>query len=345
MGQSKCIEYAKFIGSNAGFLVDDSAKFVVLIQVVEEGFSQSLPLHSRTSYSDKRFWEISKFGSFKDILKKRKVPGLSVKSYGLKLQNIWKFQRHSEEEEGPRTFGEEPFSGKLLHQRINGSIHSVTPDGIDIKLLNDVKRRETCILKVNVGSCEECAAKLKKYLAKVDGVHGVDVDAEKELVRVSGKVDPRKLIRKLAEKKMKAELLSYGDPIMIRKTRIARKCKRKRRFIPLVPQYDHGGCRLGTDLPYRVPPSNPLQFSPPNNTHWFPPAPPNLHYPQYYGGPIVPQYDSSGYCRGADHDASCMWPSLQPLPPCDHYGARHIPANNDFTQFFSDENAVGCTVM
>ncbi|KAG5514401.1 hypothetical protein RHGRI_035726 [Rhododendron griersonianum] len=34
------------------------------------------------------------------------------------------------------------FSGKLLHQRINGSIHSVTPDGIDIKLLNDVKRRE-----------------------------------------------------------------------------------------------------------------------------------------------------------------------------------------------------------
>ncbi|XP_058197297.1 uncharacterized protein LOC131313168 [Rhododendron vialii] len=315
--------------------------------------------------------------------------------------------------------------------------------------MDDCASFPTCILKVNVGSCEECAAKLKKYLAKVDGVHGVDVDAEKGLVRVSGPVDPRKLIRKLAEKKMKAELLSYGDPIMISENKNCVEMQKKKaihvrkdyhdfddyvptkiyedfecrdsncrfeqkkpimhgndhyvpmvklhppnpyrlpppnpcrfpppnpnpyrlpppnpcrfpppnpyRFPPappnlhhpgyygrpLVPQYDHGGCRLGTDLPYRFPPPNPLQFSPPN-THWFPPAPPNLHYPQYYGGPIVPQYDSSGYCRGADHDASCMWPSLQPLPPYDHYGARHIPTNNDFTHFFSDENAAGCTVM
>ncbi|KAI8522847.1 hypothetical protein RHMOL_Rhmol13G0028500 [Rhododendron molle] len=78
MGQSKCIDWLKFIGS--GFLVDDCAKFVLLIQVIEERFSQSLPLHSRTEYSDQRLWEIKKFGSLKDTLKKRKVSGLSIKS-------------------------------------------------------------------------------------------------------------------------------------------------------------------------------------------------------------------------------------------------------------------------
>ncbi|KAG5514404.1 hypothetical protein RHGRI_035728 [Rhododendron griersonianum] len=78
MGQSKHLDWPKFIGS--GFLVDDSAEFVLLIKVIEERFSQSLPFHSRTEYSDERLWEIKKFATFKDTLKKRKVLGLSVES-------------------------------------------------------------------------------------------------------------------------------------------------------------------------------------------------------------------------------------------------------------------------
>ncbi|XP_057509180.1 heavy metal-associated isoprenylated plant protein 42-like [Actinidia eriantha] len=69
----------------------------------------------------------------------------------------------------------------------------------------------TCVFKVNLSCCKACGVNLKKLLFKIDGVHEVDIDADKRLVKVTGKADPAIILDKI-QKKKKAEILSYENP-------------------------------------------------------------------------------------------------------------------------------------
>ncbi|WCJ25269.1 Heavy metal transport/detoxification superfamily protein [Euphorbia peplus] len=68
-------------------------------------------------------------------------------------------------------------------------------------------RVQTHVLKVHV-NCEGCKAKVSKLLKKIDGVYSVEIDAENQLVIVSGCVDSSTLIKKLAKSGKRAELYS-----------------------------------------------------------------------------------------------------------------------------------------
>ncbi|KAL6978487.1 hypothetical protein U1Q18_020155 [Sarracenia purpurea var. burkii] len=72
----------------------------------------------------------------------------------------------------------------------------------------------TCVLKVNLACCKACVANVKKLLLGIDGVYGVDIDKEKGLVTVSGTAEPEILVKKIAKKKKKAEILSYQEPVV-----------------------------------------------------------------------------------------------------------------------------------
>ncbi|KAA8543201.1 hypothetical protein F0562_021304 [Nyssa sinensis] len=114
---------------------------------------------------------------------------------------------------------------------IRGTLHSVD-QYLNIKLENTrvvdqdkyphmlsvrncfIRGSVTCVLKVNIGCCNECPVKVKKILQKIDGVYSVTTDAENGMIKVSGKVDPMILIKKLSKKGKKAELLSYDKKPM-----------------------------------------------------------------------------------------------------------------------------------
>ncbi|GMP91111.1 hypothetical protein CsSME_00041946 [Camellia sinensis var. sinensis] len=260
----------------------------------------------------------------------------------------------------------------------------------------------TCVLKVNLGCCKACVVNLNKLLWKIDGVHAVDVDAEKGLVTVSGKVDPATLIKHIAKKKKKAELLSYEEPIKNKdsnskkntptlkqhKTNDHQKSKTKNKskdkdcfcvdesddheFEDYVSPKEYEDvecrdrhCRLHHKKPiiHHVPPmiklQPPLHRPPPPPPHFS--RPPDPHWQRHHYGedlmegrwrrvqnvePVL--YDRPIQLSQYDLRRGCPRPSPPPAavaPQYGYYGSRHIPATNDCTQFLSDENAMGCSIM
>ncbi|XP_008792824.2 heavy metal-associated isoprenylated plant protein 37-like [Phoenix dactylifera] len=71
----------------------------------------------------------------------------------------------------------------------------------DFKLL----KIQSVILKVNI-HCDGCKQEVKKLLQRIEGVYTVSVDAEHQKVTVSGNVDSKTLIKKLARSGKHAEL-------------------------------------------------------------------------------------------------------------------------------------------
>ncbi|KAM7278745.1 hypothetical protein ACFE04_005879 [Oxalis oulophora] len=69
----------------------------------------------------------------------------------------------------------------------------------------DFLKIETYFLKVHI-NCEGCQNRVKKLLRKIEGVIDVKINIERQLVRVSGTVDPSTLINKLRKSGKHAEL-------------------------------------------------------------------------------------------------------------------------------------------
>ncbi|XP_058783589.1 heavy metal-associated isoprenylated plant protein 28-like [Vicia villosa] len=69
---------------------------------------------------------------------------------------------------------------------------------------------QTLVLKVHM-NCEGCRAKVKKVLRKVEGVYGVDINAEEQEVMVTGIVNPSTLVQKLAKLGKHAEIWNEED--------------------------------------------------------------------------------------------------------------------------------------
>ncbi|KAK2986736.1 hypothetical protein RJ640_010961 [Escallonia rubra] len=66
---------------------------------------------------------------------------------------------------------------------------------------------KTCVLKVHI-HCDGCKQKVRKLLRKIEGVYKIDIDAEQQMVTVSGSVDSAILIKKLVKSGKYAELWS-----------------------------------------------------------------------------------------------------------------------------------------
>ncbi|KAK3012569.1 hypothetical protein RJ639_009718, partial [Escallonia herrerae] len=66
---------------------------------------------------------------------------------------------------------------------------------------------KTCVLKVHI-HCDGCKLKVRKLLRKIEGVYKIDIDAEQQMVTVSGCVDSAILIKKLVKSGKYAELWS-----------------------------------------------------------------------------------------------------------------------------------------
>ncbi|KAK1433208.1 hypothetical protein QVD17_10116 [Tagetes erecta] len=69
---------------------------------------------------------------------------------------------------------------------------------------------QKCALKVNI-HCDGCKQKVKKILKKIEGVYCVDINAEKQKVKVYGNVDSTTLINKLVKSGKYAELWPTDD--------------------------------------------------------------------------------------------------------------------------------------
>ncbi|WOL11707.1 hypothetical protein Cni_G20471 [Canna indica] len=66
---------------------------------------------------------------------------------------------------------------------------------------------QTVVLKVHI-HCDGCRQEVKKLLQKIEGVYTVSIDAEHQKVTVSGNVDSKTLIKKLAKAGKHAEIWS-----------------------------------------------------------------------------------------------------------------------------------------
>ncbi|EOY04015.1 Heavy metal transport/detoxification superfamily protein, putative [Theobroma cacao] len=71
----------------------------------------------------------------------------------------------------------------------------------------ELEKIETYVLKVNI-NCEGCKQRVKKLLRKIEGVFSVHTDEENQVVKVTGKVDPTTLIKKLIKSGKHAEFWS-----------------------------------------------------------------------------------------------------------------------------------------
>ncbi|XP_057473279.1 heavy metal-associated isoprenylated plant protein 42-like [Actinidia eriantha] len=207
----------------------------------------------------------------------------------------------------------------------------------------------TCVFKVNISCCKACVVNLKKLLFKIDGVHEVDIDADKRLVKVTGKADPAIILDKIQEKKKKAEILSYEDPTVNTQTEDSKKkqdkkngnnlkAKEKYCFCPDEPEphecedyvppkeFQDDVCRdpycklhhkktiiHGNNYVPRVRVQPPPRRFPP-----LPPPPPVPHYPPV---PHNPHYYREDLPVECDHCCSRRLPLPPPLLP-PHYGYR-----------------------
>lgn len=62
-----------------------------------------------------------------------------------------------------------------------------------------------CILKVDV-QCDSCKLNVLEVLSSISGVYSVSIDAEEGIARVSGEVDPNRLLTALARSGRHAEV-------------------------------------------------------------------------------------------------------------------------------------------
>nr|XP_018629274.1 uncharacterized protein LOC104105064 isoform X2 [Nicotiana tomentosiformis] len=98
LGWNDYIKMADFVGSDSGFLVDDTAIFSTSFHVIKElsSFSKNgglIGLRSGSSarksdgHMGKFTWRIENFTRLKDLLKKRKITGLCIKSRRFQIGN------------------------------------------------------------------------------------------------------------------------------------------------------------------------------------------------------------------------------------------------------------------
>lgn len=66
-------------------------------------------------------------------------------------------------------------------------------------------KTETFVLKIHL-NCQGCRTKVRKALRKIEGVYGVDINAEDQKVTVTGVVNPSTLVQKLAKLGKHAEI-------------------------------------------------------------------------------------------------------------------------------------------
>ncbi|KAJ7556322.1 hypothetical protein O6H91_05G078200 [Diphasiastrum complanatum] len=82
----------------------------------------------------------------------------------------------------------------------------------DKRPMKPLPKYQTVVLKVQI-HCEECIRKVKKTLAKMDGVESVRVDEKQQRVTVTGNIDPQKVLKKAMKTGKSVELLTSRDPI------------------------------------------------------------------------------------------------------------------------------------
>ncbi|KAI3442168.1 uncharacterized protein J3R85_001486 [Psidium guajava] len=96
LGWNDYMKMVDFVGPESGFLADDTAIFSTSFHVIKEssGFSKNvpglrIPNNSRKSdgHMGKFTWKIENFTRLKDILKKRKITGLCIKSKRFQIGN------------------------------------------------------------------------------------------------------------------------------------------------------------------------------------------------------------------------------------------------------------------
>ncbi|KAI5577417.1 hypothetical protein BDE02_09G111600 [Populus trichocarpa] len=64
-------------------------------------------------------------------------------------------------------------------------------------------------VKVHISCCSRCTQRAKEKLQKIKGVNSITIDTAKDLVIVSGSVEPAVILEKFAEWGKKAELFSF----------------------------------------------------------------------------------------------------------------------------------------
>ncbi|GAB2275447.1 hypothetical protein Dimus_010204 [Dionaea muscipula] len=98
LGWNDYMKMSEFIGSDAGFVSDDTAVFSTSFHVLKEfsSFSKNVGLlggkggssaRKSDGHSGKFTWRIENFTKLKDILKKRKITGLCIKSRRFQIGN------------------------------------------------------------------------------------------------------------------------------------------------------------------------------------------------------------------------------------------------------------------
>ncbi|KAL5985714.1 hypothetical protein ACLOJK_027701 [Asimina triloba] len=96
LGWNDYMKMADFVGQDGGFLVDDTAVFSVSFHVIKESnnFSKNVGavagrvgLRKSDGHMGKFTWRIENFTRLKDLLKKRKITGLCIKSRRFQIGN------------------------------------------------------------------------------------------------------------------------------------------------------------------------------------------------------------------------------------------------------------------
>ncbi|KAJ7963633.1 heavy metal-associated isoprenylated plant protein 21-like [Quillaja saponaria] len=159
----------------------------------------------------------------------------------------------------------------------------------------------TCELKVNV-QCEACRIKVMEILQNIRGVYAITIDAEQGTVKVSGRVNPNKLLRILEK---------YGKHAVLKHVKFDGEVKETSNnygqyaYTPYGMEYPYGPIFGG-------------HAHPPEMTHYFfpppphPPAPP-LRYPPPPRPPPPPPPGPSG--AAAPRPSPPPLAQFPPAPP------------------------------
>ncbi|KAL3580737.1 hypothetical protein D5086_018572 [Populus alba] len=73
----------------------------------------------------------------------------------------------------------------------------------------DGSENKVFTVKVHLSCCSRCTLRAKEKLQKIKGVNSITIDTAKDLVIVSGSVEPGVILEKFAEWGKKAELFSF----------------------------------------------------------------------------------------------------------------------------------------
>ncbi|KAK8606686.1 hypothetical protein V6N13_052451 [Hibiscus sabdariffa] len=135
------------------------------------------------------------------------------------------------------------FKTELLksEKKMNSNYYSLTT-GLE---LGDI---ETHVLKVNI-NCQGCKRRVKKLLRKIEGVFLVQIDEEHQVVKVTGKVDPTKLIKKLIKFGKHAEFWSPNKHLEFIGDNNETDQMQYLRINGIdIPQTEHGSTTFGYDV-------------------------------------------------------------------------------------------------